>query len=117
MNRRSDASASEPQLIFIDMRTITAGPVPLAARGDRHEWRWTLASGPGEQECVDFAVTGTAGGCGIEGLPTRVQRAIVTEGRSEIERILGEAETPMRIEAGTEWVTIHNRDRTWSRAW
>lgn len=99
------------------MRAITEGPIRLADRGDRHEWRWTVVSEPGKQEIVDFAVTGTAGGCAPEGLPPRVRQAIVTEGRSEIERILGDAETPARIEAGTEWVTIHRRDRTWSRAW
>jgi hypothetical protein len=89
----------------------------MPARGDSHEWRWTLTSESGEQESVDFAVTGSAGCCATGSFPARVRRAIATEGRSEVERILGEPEVPVLIEAGTERVTIHHRDQSWSRAW
>lgn len=81
------------------MRTIAEGPVQVAEPGDSHRWRWTVVSESGEKESVNFTVTGTAGACAVDGLPARVRQALATEGRSEVERILGDAEIPTLIEA------------------
>jgi hypothetical protein len=99
------------------MRTIQEGPVGLPATGDSHDCLWKLASEIGERESVRFAVTGSAAASAIEGLPGRVREAITTDGRSEVERVLGWSEPPRCIEAGTAWITLHHGDGTFLRVW
>ncbi|MGZ8707477.1 MAG: hypothetical protein ACXW0R_08835 [Gaiellaceae bacterium] len=69
---------------------------------DASGWYWEIRRGD-EARCVLVEVTGTASAIHDRGgsLPDETSRAVESEGLSEVERVLGEADPPRVIQCGT----------------
>ncbi len=79
---------------------IGGEPTPIPTSGDDEKWRWTLVDTlMGALHTTYFAITRSA--LNSEELPTNVDRARATHGRSELGRYLDCTLPPERIAADT----------------
>jgi hypothetical protein len=68
---------------------------------DGHGWLWELVQEGRQARRVFVQVSGTAWAVDPESLASETRRAIETEGRSEVEKVLGEDEPPRMIGCDT----------------
>ena len=79
---------------------IGGDPTPVPPHGDEQKWRWALVDTfMGGLHTTYFAITRSA--LHSEELPSNVDRARATRGRSALERYLDCAIPPERIAADT----------------
>jgi hypothetical protein len=94
--------------------TITEGPIQAPWGGrDAVGWGWILTNEHSERHVLTVWVSGTAMAIADEYLPDETAAARASQGRSEVERLLGEALLPREVMLHTAGRTVDPGEAGW----